>query len=137
MFRLEEGVWAGGQGCPILDHRFLNFLFVFPPASQDLHKNILIALLFSPKSSGSGRGEVGAADAGFEPSREEAEERGRRQPRSVLTPTPGPHLIAGSPCTGDQDLTLSLKHLENPPHQDRAPSLLPDSLKVLLHSPHL
>ena len=20
--RLEEGVWAGGQGCPILDHRF-------------------------------------------------------------------------------------------------------------------
>ena len=24
MFRLEEGVWAGGQGCPILDHRFLN-----------------------------------------------------------------------------------------------------------------
>ena len=25
---------TAGQGCPILDHRFLNFLFVFPPAGN-------------------------------------------------------------------------------------------------------
>ena len=96
ILRLEEGVWAGGQGCPILDHRFLNFIFC-ASSSQDL----LVALLFWPKSSGNARDEAAAADEGLKLTEEE-EERGGRRLHLVLTLIPGPPLIVGSPCTGDK-----------------------------------
>ena len=104
----------------------------------------MIVRLFPSKSSGSGKDEAEAADAGFELAEGEEVGRGGRRLHSALTLTPGPPLIVGSPCTGAKaNLVLSKTDalLDHPDHhsnhQDWTSSLLPDPLKMLLHSPPL
>ena len=100
----------------------ITFFVPLPASTPHCTQNILITVAFPPKSSGNAKDEAEAADAGFEHTEEE-EGRGGRRRRSALTPTPGPPLIGGSPCTGAKvDLVLSFNQLDQRHHRSCDPN---------------
>ena len=100
----------------------ISFLRLLQPAPTCTQKNILIACLFSQKFSGNVKDEAEAADAGFELTEEEGGRGGRRR-HSASTPTPGPPLIGGCPCTGAKvDLVLSFNQLDQRHHRSCDPN---------------